>query len=279
MTFKEFIRFAYGLFMGTSTPLLKPAKRYLFRSQKVEWDEGFGLYLGGSCVCGLLRNRTEALVINTNQDRAAAEFRQWVNEKTGSENLTVVLSSLAADFSGGLGVFADAKRILVAAPLERELKIKYGEIAERVEVIATETVLEIAGERVHLIPVGPAATGSDLAVFLENRSVFFAGALYFNRIHPVLHSGFDVERWKERLAFLLDRFHPKWVIPAEGDSGAESGAREFLAYLRDLTDPTVEFATCRSRYDWTEIPGHTSLEENFDLLREKKKTFTTLTRS
>jgi hypothetical protein len=50
----------------------------------------------------------------------------------------------------------------------------------------------------------------------------------------------------------------------------------FISYLRDLSDPAVEFSRCRELYDWLEIPSHTSLEENFDLLREQKRTHATL---
>src|SRR5205085_1995904 len=99
-------------------------------------------------------------------------FRKWVDAKASGAEKTVVLNSIAVDFSRGLGHFADAKRVLVGGASDRAVRAALG--AASVERITTETTLEIAGERVHLIPSGPAATASDLAVFLEKRSVLFA---------------------------------------------------------------------------------------------------------
>lgn len=279
MTIKEMIRFAYGLFMGTSTPFLKPTKRFLFPILRHDYDANLGLFLGGSGVCGLLVGQGEALVINTNQGSAASDFRRWVDERAGRGAETVVLSALTPDFAKGLIMFADARRIFVGPGSTKALRAELGDLASRAEVVASETVIEVAGERVRLIPYGPAATESDLVAYLEGRQVVFLGALFYNRVHPILRAGPNLKplEWIRALEEVLERFsYAKTFIPAEGDVGSREDVHDFVSYLKDLINPEVSFAHCRERYDWPEIPSYTSLEENFDFLRERIKSHTTL---
>ncbi len=274
MNFKEFIRLTYGLFMGTSTPYLKPNNRYLFPTHRLEVDGELSLFLGGSAVCGLLSKGNEALVINTNQARPAELFRAWVSEKAISQ-LTVVLSSVDSDFSGGLRQFAEASKIFVAEGGKNKLRHQslaiLESLGEQIEELVSEKVIEVAGERIRLIPVGASASGTDLAVYLETRSILFAGALFYNRIHPILRPDLDVALWINKFDSLLKRLNPTKIVPAEGDVASREEAEKFLDYLRDLTDTRLDFSTCRKLYDWPEIPSCTSLEENFDFLRLKFK--------
>lgn len=284
MNLKELIRFSYGLFMGTSTPFLKPTKRFLFPVHRHEVDRELGIFLGGSGLCGVLARGPEALVVNTNQGEPAKEFRQWVDERKGSAPIkALVLNSVASDFSRGIGNFLDVETIYVGPVASRSLRESIGElwerIADRVRIVREETVLELAGERVRLMPSAPAATESDLVVYLENHGALFLGPLFYNRIHPILRvgPGLQPETWIRRVDELLMRFpQAKVFVPAEGDIGTIEDVREFVSYLRSFTDPDVEFSACRQKFDWPEIPSYTSLEENFDLLREKIKSHTSL---
>lgn len=284
MNLKELIRFSYGLFMGTSTPFLKPTKRFLFPTHRHEVDRELGVFLGGSGLCGVVARGSEAAVINTNQGEPSKEFRQWVDERKGSALLkALVLNSVASDFSRGIGGFLDAETIYVGPVSSRALRDSFGDlwesIADRVKIVREETLLEIAGEQLRLIPVAPAATDSDLVVYLENHAMLFLGPLFYNRIHPILRagSGLQPEKWIRTLDELLMRFpQAKIFIPAEGDLGTQDDVREFVSYLRSFTDSEVEFSSCRANFDWPEIPSYTSLEENFDLLREKVKSHTSL---
>lgn len=279
MNLKELIRFSYGLFMGTSTPFLKPTKRFLFPVHRHEVDRGLGVFLGGSSLCGIVtREESDAFVINTNQGNPAKEFRQWVDERRGKADITLVLNSIESDFSRGIGSFLDATRIYLGPASPRTLREAFAgqwdEFAGRVQIVNEETEIEIAGERVLLIPAAPAATDSDLVVYLEAHGALFLGPLFYNRIHPVLRAGsaLQPQEWIRRLDELLMRFpEARLFVPAEGDIGTRDDVREFVAYLRALTDPEVEFSVCRQRFDWPEIPSCTSLEENFDLLRARIK--------
>lgn len=277
MTFKEFIRFTYGLLMGTSTPLLKPVQRFLYPTHKHTIDPELSLLLGGSGICAILTAPNgERLVINTNQGAAAKELRAWANEKgQGEEKL--ILTSTVSDMAGAVSLYSLSSEIYFAgegSALRAALPEGQGKLIQ----VEKDRVIEFAGERIHLLPVGPAASGSDLVVFLEKRATLFLGPLFYNRLHPILRpgKGFSPEGWIRALENIVVRFQPKIIVPAEGDLAGGADLILFISYLKDLTDPKTEFSDCRRKYDWAEIPSYTSLEENFDLLHEKVKSHTTL---
>lgn len=268
MKLKEFLRFVYSLMMGVSTPRLKRSKRYLFPIHREEIDPEFGLFLGGSCVCGFLQGGDDLLVINTNQAEPAKQFMSWLDERTVRGAAIVVLTSMGKDFSGGVPLYSEAKRIITGIRNKDAVPENWPkEITTRLQFIETETVIDIGDERVRLIPIEEEANGTDLAVYLEKRSTLFTGPLFFNRIHPVLASEIDVDVWIKQLEKLLSKFEPKTIVPAEGDLASVDDVREFVSYLKALSDPAVEFSECRQKYDWPEIPATTSLEENFDTIR------------
>ncbi len=257
--------------MGTSTPFLKPTKRFLFPTVTYDVDDKLTLFMGGSGICALLKDGSEHLVINLNQGAAAQAFKNYLVQRGVHRDEVLALCSPVADFSAGLALYEKPAAVYVGGGGAALLGLATN------REVGSERVVEVAGERVRLIPLGNIATGSDMAIFLESRSILFTGPLFFNHLHPVLHrDSVDARAWASVFEELVGRLRPKLIVPAEGDLDDGAGAREFMAYLRDLTDSTVEFADCRRRYDWPEIPGYTSLEENFDLLRAQVKSHTTL---
>lgn len=277
MTFREAALFVYGLIFATSTPYLKPKKRYLFPTTLRAFDSKLTFLLGGSGICASLGSETEYLVVNTNQGEAADAWRNHVAHEAGGRSVSVALSALTGSFgdaktlgdlSGLRVVYAHADE---GADLDRWLSFP-------LQAVTEETVLSIGGETVRLLPVFDCATGSDLVVFFETRSVMMFGALFNNRIHPQLKAGVAAraEAWIATLERLLAVYQPRICVPGEGELGTADDVREFVRYLRALKDPGVEFSYCRQNFDWIEIPSTTSLEENFDLLRRNVKTHTSL---
>ncbi len=274
MNLKELIHFSYGLIMGTSVQYVKPTKRFLWPTTFEKQDEQLALFYGGSGTCGVLSDGANVLLINVNQGVASEELGRQIPGQVQ----TVILNSLSRHFSGGLGLFSSAESIFVGSCEARELRAELGDMVDRCTVVRESLKLSFAGETLHLVPVGAVATSCDMAVFLESRSMLFLGPLFFNHIHPVVsdESARRVPLWIETLENLLARFQPRIIVPAEGEVAGVEEVRDFIAYLRDLTNPEVEFQTCRQKYDWQEIPSYTSLEENFDLLHDQNKTHTTL---
>ncbi len=276
MIFKEWLRFIYGMAMGTSVPYIKPTNRFMWPTALRKIDDNLSLFLGGSCVCGILHDSQGSLLINTNSGAAGAQLHQFMTDEIKSPAPIIINTSAINDVLGGSKFFLNSTRILIPDVSDKNLLREWPDRPETLEKITEEKTIELAGETCVIVPVRDSASHCDLAVFLKKRKILFLGSLFYNRIHPVLRSleGMNVNHWIGNLEALMERFQPNQVIPAEGDVGDTKSLLEFISYLKSLSDPKVEFSDCRKNYDWLEIPGQTSLEENFDLLRENIKSFT-----
>lgn len=276
MILKEWLRFIYGMAMGTSVPYIKPTNRFMWPTTFKKVDEQFSLFLGGSCACGIIHDADNLLLINSNSGKAAVQLQQSIGQDSKSQKLRILNTSFRQDFLNGNQLHSNVEKFFVPNLNESKLLKEWPNKPETLEKICEERTFEIAGENVMVIPVSESASQSDLVVFFKKRRVLFLGALFYNRIHPVLHphDGMNVQNWIRNLEALLLRFQPLQIVPAEGEIAEPQALTEFISYLKSLSDPKVEFSDCRKNFDWIEIPGQTSLEENFDLLRENIKSFT-----
>ncbi len=274
MNGKEFLRFIYGMFMGTSVQYIKPTKRHMFGTLWEPLDENAFVQHGGSSNCLVLRQGDKALVVNSGQAGPAQKMLEELRQLGVRQVEILIATSLFQDFVNGWEKLAPTQVLVGAYPVDR-LREYFG---ERCLSIAEPKIIEWGLEKVEIVPLAPGFSTRDLAVFLHRRKILILGGMFYNRIHPVIHPGlgFDVDSWVRQLGELVGRFKPDRILPAEGDWGKAVDVDLFARYLTDLTNPEVEFQYCRKNYDWIEIPSYTSLEENFDLLREKKKNHTTL---
>ena len=245
--------------MGTTTDYLKRSDRPLWPTKMYRVDDDFSVFLGGTGNCGLLQNGNETLLINCNSGPAAEELFKGL----GDSQKTLIVTSNFSDYAEGVnrspfekiyvpeasGIYSGVQDVQV---LDRELEILWGD------------------ESVCILPVEGGFSKKDLVVYLKNRNVLFLGGLFFNGIHPIIDSerGLDARLWIKTLEDIKHRFYPKILVPHEGDLCGVEKLEEFTAYLKALSDPKVEFSYCRENFDWPEIPGYTSLEENFDQIRK-----------
>ena len=282
MNIKEALLFVYGIIFATSTPYLKPKNRFLFPTATFKFDvEKFNssltFFLGGSGICAHLRSGADSFLVNANIGVAAEQWRSDMATIGGFANATLTLSSINGMFGTRdvVSALGTLQKIYVHAERADELQ---GFSPLILDNILSETVLQIGGETVRLIPVNGCATESDLVVFFEKRSVMMFGSLFVNRIHPQLKTGVSprVSKWVATLQELLARFSPVVCVPGEGEFGTADDVHEFIRYLKTLTDPALDFSFCRKNFDWMEIPSATSLEENFDTLRLNVKTHTSI---
>ncbi|MGE0310713.1 MAG: MBL fold metallo-hydrolase [Lautropia sp.] len=98
------------------------------------------------------------------------------------------------------------------------------------------TTLEIGGTHFVLEPVGPSHTPEDLAVWVPESRVLFAGDLVFRGRIPFVGNA-DSRHWIESIDRLL-RFDVDTIVPGHGASSHEPRAdltltRDYLQYLRD----------------------------------------------
>ncbi len=98
------------------------------------------------------------------------------------------------------------------------------------------TTLEVGGTRFVLEPVGPSHTPEDLAIWVPQARVLFAGDLVFRGRIPFVGNA-DSRHWIESIDRLL-RFDVDTIVPGHGAQSHEPKAdltltRDYLQYLRD----------------------------------------------
>ncbi len=95
--------------------------------------------------------------------------------------------------------------------------------------------LTLGGLRIQIKPMGPSHTPEDLAVFLPDEEVLFAGDLVFRGRIPFVGQA-DSGRWVNALNDML-ALRPKVVVPGHGGASTQAVAdmeltRAYLAHLR-----------------------------------------------
>lgn len=294
----------YGLVMGTSTDWMKPASRPHWPTAFYPLGDDLQVFLGGTGNCGLLQGPAGTLLINCGSSPSSESLFQHLKEqKSGNYVLIGLASSKDCIGSMDLGhwdhVFlpdVTHGRVSLTDPIEpsgkileietkvnettgeakkTETKISDPKVAEAKMVRVSQPLsFSWGGEKVHVFPMCRGKSETSLVVALENHKVLFSGPLVFNRIHPPLPSTphWEVNSWIESLSSLQENTvfqNLQWVVPQEGDIGDKSLIPQFVDYIKDLSDPDVEFSFCREHYDWMEVAGYTSLEENFQKMRSR----------
>lgn len=120
------------------------------------------------------------------------------------------------------------------------------------------TQLEVGGQRLLLLPVGPAHTPEDLVVHLPSERVLFAGDLVFRGRIPFVGQA-DSRHWIAALDTIL-KIDAGVVVPGHGDLSTDTRGdlqltRDYLAFLRDRMGAAaremVPFEEAYGRVDWS----------------------------
>lgn len=120
------------------------------------------------------------------------------------------------------------------------------------------TTLELAGTRFVIEPVGPSHTPDDLAIYLADERVLFAGDLIFNGRLPFVGKA-NSAQWIGALDRLLT-FNAQTVVPGHGAASSDPRKdigviRDYLGYLRktmgQATQDMLSFDEAYSRTDWS----------------------------
>lgn len=109
------------------------------------------------------------------------------------------------------------------------------ELVEADEWLSRDTELNLGGVRLQITSVGPSHTPEDLAVYLPQEKVLFAGDLVFRSRIPFVGQA-DSRHWIEALDQLL-AFDAQVVVPGHGPLSREARqdmqlTRDYLRYLR-----------------------------------------------
>lgn len=190
----------------------------------------------------------------------------------------VVLTHYHADHVYGLQVFEEAGARIIAHKAGREylyadtaqlrLQASREQLAPWIDaqtrlVAATEWIdgrreLVVGGTRLIVQPVGPAHTPEDLAVFVPDTRVLYAGDLVFRSRIPFVGQA-DSRNWIASLDTLL-AFGATVVVPGHGPASTEAAqdmklTRDYLAYLRktmgDAARDMTPFDEAYKSADWS----------------------------
>ncbi|WOP16266.1 MBL fold metallo-hydrolase [Ottowia sp. SB7-C50] len=184
-------------------------------------------------------------------ERLLAEIKKVTPQKVTH----VIVTHYHADHVYGLQVFEQAGARIIAQQAGREylhadtarlrLQASRTELAPWIDdktrlVAATEWIdarreITVGDTRLVLQPVGPAHTPEDLAVYLPDKKVLYAGDLVFRSRVPFVGQA-DSRNWIKSLDKLL-AFDADVVVPGHGPVSTEARkdmelTRNYLAYLR-----------------------------------------------
>lgn len=168
----------------------------------------------------------------------------------------VIVTHYHADHVYGLQVFADLGANIIAQENGREyltsdtaklrLQASKEELApwvnEQTRLVAAtrwvnqDETLQLSGLAFQLLMMGPAHTPDDLAVFVPEQNVLFAGDLVFRGRIPFVGSA-DSAGWINSLDSLL-KVNAKTIVPGHGPSSNEAKqdlifTRDYLVFLRE----------------------------------------------
>ncbi|MEI8169447.1 MAG: MBL fold metallo-hydrolase [Rhodoferax sp.] len=133
-------------------------------------------------------------------------------------------------------------------------------LVEADDWIEGEKTLEIGGVQFQLKPVGPSHTPEDLAVYLPNEKVLFAGDLVFRSRIPFVGQA-DSRHWIVALDQLL-AFDTKVIVPGHGPLSVEARkdmqmTRDYLVYLRSSMGQAAKnlepFEDAYKATDWSQF--------------------------
>jgi cyclase len=94
--------------------------------------------------------------------------------------------------------------------------------------------LEVGAKQVELIELGTAHTGGDVAVFVPEDRIVYAGDLLFVGGHPIMWAG-PIENWIKACDVLLS-LDARYVVPGHGpitDARGIRAVRDYLVVVRD----------------------------------------------
>ncbi len=131
-------------------------------------------------------------------------------------------------------------------------------LTEADEWIDTDKELTVGGVQFQIVPVGPSHTPEDLAIYMPQEKVLFAGDIVFRSRIPYVGQA-DSRHWVVALDNLL-KFDTSVIVPGHGALSTEARkdmqlTREYLMYLRAKMGAAAKnfepFEEVYKATDWT----------------------------
>ncbi|OQW48998.1 MAG: hypothetical protein A4S09_12850 [Proteobacteria bacterium SG_bin7] len=266
MNLGEWIRFFYGITLGTSTPLIDIGARPLRNLEKKSLGNGVTAFIGGACNCVAIGNNGKNLLINSNMGSAAEEIFQSVTEVSH-----IVNQKAHMYFSAGNEFYTDARDIYVGRYPRLRLISVFGDRKVPNHVVSEKTEIDW-GQKIILEPLTSGMFENNLVVYLPDTKTLMLGDLFYNRVFPIfkMHPNLNVTEWLSVLESVLSKYQPDNIIPAEGSIGNARDVSAFIDFLRDISLRGAKTSILSEKYKWENIAGLSSLELGIEAFKSDK---------
>ncbi len=232
---------------------------------------------------GFVVTRDSVVVIDALGSPALAErLVQEIRKITPKPISHVILTHYHADHIYGLQVFkalgaqviaqAGGKAYLFSDAARLRLEASRSELAPWIDArtrlveadtwLTGRTEMDIGGTRFVLQPAGPAHTPEDLAIYLPQQRVLFAGDIVFRNRVPYVGTA-DSRHWIAALDALL-KLDAQVIVPGHGPASTESRqdlqlTRDYLVFLRAAMQKAAQemtpFDEAYAATDWSRFEG------------------------
>jgi glyoxylase-like metal-dependent hydrolase (beta-lactamase superfamily II) len=128
----------------------------------------------------------------------------------------VVVGSDHIDHVGGNPEIKAAwpNAIWIATPASKATMERNKNAVLPTELVNDKRVMNVGGTEIHVLNLGRAHTGGDLAVYLPATKVLFLGEIYLRDVFPAMRSAFPTE-WVATLK-KAEAMNADWIIPGHG---------------------------------------------------------------
>jgi len=105
----------------------------------------------------------------------------------------------------------------------------------------SNTVLDLDGTEVHLIPLGAVHSSSDTIVWIPSEKVLFAGDIFADCSLPMSLEG--GKKWIQVMDYILDELQPEVIVPGHGEVYDRARAENQREYFKSLISQVEQYYT------------------------------------
>jgi cyclase len=212
------------------------AKRDNSTMETMSIDENMKVYKGGGCNSTVLNSKDgrTAIVVDTKYFRGAKELRR----KVTANEVTIINTHFHLDHARGNRFYPDATVISGFTNWKQwDFDTAHSKHPDKSLTPGETLRIELDGEIIDVIDLGPAHSPNDIVVYFEKRRVLAAGDLVSVNMHPILLDGnTKLHMWKGYLDSLYRDREIEMVVPGHGDVSGKDAILNMARYLGSITE-------------------------------------------
>ena len=282
------LHFIYGAFMGTTIEYVKTNRKEFLSIQSKQLDSNCFLFQGGSGNSFLKQSGNKILFIDPGYEHIALKLKNIIQNlslsansgsnsqiqtqaQTKTQNNTQSDSKPHSSGSANSDFLAGKKLYLfhTSASVLRASGAKHYPMAQQIEWDEGESKLQTLNEfGAKVLSYKNAQAEQNHVYVFESEKILVLGDLFYNHYHPILQASSNLAQWQLALEDILNKYPDFQYIPGEGELCGSAELIKMIEYVKALQNSELEFAYMRANFDWRELTGFTSLEENFDISRK-----------